>query len=368
MKARLLVLCVLLSFPLAAQAQYANEPYFESQAVMRHAHALDLMAVRLEALEAVAQAEGELPEELVEQAEDLLGADLPRIAGSLARADAERLRQLRETLTNVETAVAEGDTKTLAEGIQRVREEILRARELLLAGALDSPPIAAASMSRLLLGEPGVAEGYEEATLGERWEYTLGWAALQRVEEIWAVLSPDLAGRSDEVREALDQLAELLPGPIPPELIQGDPEAGEEPAHRITGLLEGIVDANLYPERELGRVAEQGAEQAARACVSFEMGDEELGMELSLSVRDIYESISGTVGMLAAEAHEQVESALRDMVGGGDDAAEGGQSSNGGEDDSLASAENGDGGPQELTTACSDLQEGLQEIARAFGG
>ena len=348
-----------------AQAQYSNEPYFDQPDTIRHAHALNLMEVRLDAMAAVLERQGELPDELAEQAEALLAHDLPRLAGSLAESHEELLASLREALEGVEEAVEAGGADPLSQEIQVAIEEVTRARAELLSGTLEQPPLAAAAMSRLLLGEPGVGEGYEEAVQGERWEYTLGWSALQRVEEIWAELAPDVAGRSDEVDEALAELAELLAGPVPPDSLSGDPEAGEEPAHRITSLLEGITDSNLYPERELGRVAALGAEQAAAACSAFESGNEPLGSEYGLAVADAYESIADTVGMLASEAHEQVEGALATLTGGSEEEED---------EEKEASAAATDRGQDtqvefpDAATACAALQQGLEEIAGAFGG
>ncbi|HEX7004357.1 MAG TPA: hypothetical protein VF168_09235 [Trueperaceae bacterium] len=365
---RKLVLCLLLAIPCVVHAQYANEPYFDAAELIRYGHVTNLVEARVAALDAVA-ATGELPEEMAEQARRMLEEDLPRIAGSLEEAAPQLLRDLEAALVELAELSEAGDTEALRPVAQRVADLAVEARQRLIGpeGA-ERNGVKAAVISRLLLGEPGVAEGYEEAVAGERWEYTLGWGALQQVKEAWAELEPEVAGRSDEVDEALFELDELYPGPIPPEDLSGDPEAGEEPAHRITSLLEGITDSNLYPERELGRVAAKGAGQASSACSAFEEGNDGLAMELTLAVQDAYESISGTVGMLAAEAHERVESALDGITGGGeeeDEEAGEGRDEVDEEERPVEEAEEPTGDPLEL---CRQLQQGLEEITQLFGG
>ena len=335
----------------AAYAQYTNQPFFEEADVVRHVRTLDLIEVRLEALGAVT-ASRDLPPEMAEQAERIVGNDLPRLAGSLRQADPELLAGLEEAAERLSRAAEAGEVEELRETAERMAELVAASRAELLSGGADlEPPLAAAAISRLLLGEPGVAEGYEEAVQGERWEYTLGWAALRRVEEIWSELSPRVEGRSAEVDEALAELRELFSDPLPPASLSGDPEAAEEPAHRITGLLEVLTDTDLYPERDLGRVVAATSNRAASACTAFEAGNARLGIEYALSVRDTYESISGTVGMLASGAHERVESALADLTG------------TAGEEEEERRAATTD-----PAAACSALQQGLQEIAGLFGG
>lgn len=324
----------------SAQAQFAADPFFEHSDAIRHAYISSRMEARLAVLEALAPMD-ELPEEIAEQAAALTEVDLPRLAGSLKAADPQLLEALESVLSEV-AKVAEGGSAGLAEAAQRASELAAEARAALVpAELLNDPPLTAAWMAKLLLFEPGVAEAYEEAVAENRWEYPLGWAALQQVKELWEglrpVADPDLVA---EAEEALSTLDTLYPTPEPPTLAS-DPEEAENPSQRLVGLLERIADAHLYPGRDFARLAGLTSELAQDGCKAYQQGQTKLGLERMLAASDSYSYLAGTASMLAPEAHERVTELFGTI---------GAEGSTMGQD------------------TCSALVEALNEVRVALGG
>ena len=63
-------------------------------------------------------------------------------------------------------------------------------------------------------------------------------------------------------REMLAILDTVIPQPQPPEdITRGNPEEAEAPAQRLVGIIEEVVDANLYAGREPGTLAARLAEE-----------------------------------------------------------------------------------------------------------
>jgi hypothetical protein len=298
-----------------ASAQYANDPFFDHTLAVSQAFGLERILLRLHAAEELGD---DIEDEFEEQIEKLLGRDFGRFAGSLAELDAELAEELREALDEVEEAFEDGDD--LAGPIERARELTLRAYDLLIPAELrSSPAFIGAVLADLLLADDGVAEAYEDAAEEELWEYPAGWGALQRVLVLWGEIE-HLASdeRREDAQEMFAELALIYPSPVPPAEIVGDPEEAEAPSQRLTGIIEEVVDANLYMGRDLGRLAEHLAEAlVAPACVAFEAGRDDVATEHLYAVRDPYRKhLRRLLDLIAPEIHEPLAGHIDSMSRG----------------------------------------------------
>jgi hypothetical protein len=301
-----------------ALAQFVANPFLDQAESLRHAFALEMMQARLAAIEALAETLSDASEsvgidtgELVSSlAEDLLEEDLALFAGSLEAARPSLLADLQAALGDLEQAAGAG-ALAAAESAVPVRTLLVGVGETLLGDATADPAFVAALISQLLLSEEGVAEGYEEAVAEDPDAFPLGWAALQRVEQLWQLLAtsvaPEFAG---EVDEALAELDRLFPAVVPGAALTGDPEDAEEPSHRIVALLERASDARLYPDRDLAGLAGQVRELAGQGCEDLAAGMTLLGRERLRAAEMSYEYLADLAGLLAPEPDAGVEEAF----------------------------------------------------------
>jgi hypothetical protein len=331
-----------------ALAQFVANPFLDQAESLRHAFALEMMQARLAAIEALAEAPADSVEgvgidtgEVVSSlAGDLLEEDLALFAGSLEAAQPDLLADLQTALEDLEQAAGAGALEA-AESAVPVRTLLVGVGETLVGDATSDPAFVAALISQLLLSEEGVAEGYEEAVAEDPGAFPLGWAALQRVEELWPLLAtsvaPEFAG---EVEEALSELDQLFPAVVPGAALSGDPEDAEEPSHRIVALLERASDARLYPDRDLAGLAGQVRELAGQGCEDSEAGRALLGRERLRAAQTSYEYLADLAGLLAPEPHAGVEEAF----------------------EALGEAD------VEAGSACGELLEALDAIRSVTGG
>jgi hypothetical protein len=318
--------------------QYGNEPFFDNPAAHSHNFATHMMEVRFIALEAVGTDDEEFSEEFAEGLE----TDLTLIAGTLGKSDPELYASLDETLEELGEAAEQGaDYDAL---LAEARELVARARAALLpAGFADDSVNTAALVSRLLLAEGGVAEGWEEAFDGEDAEYAFGWAALQHVKTLWPLLEP-LADENQafEITDQLEFLStELFPTFTPPENLHLlDGEAAEPPTHRIVGFLEAMTDASLYPNRDLAPLVGLIDDLAVQACSAYAAGDAALGRETVMQSFYFYdEYLRRMLDLFDPELHAETEELFEELAGGASNGAE----------------------------LCVPLQENLQQVRVLFG-
>lgn len=367
------VLLLVLGLSAHALSQFAADPFFERPESLRHAFALSLMEARLTAIEgllATGGEEDEAGEVISELAEDLAEGDLPLLAGSLEAEDSELLARLEEALDELSAALSPGAGDTVgggAEGaadddadvggdddvtsdvnadvgerVSGVRSLIDEVRAALVPDALTDRGLVAGTISLLLLSEQGVAEAYEEAVAEDPDEYPLGWAEVQGVRELWAVLAAEADDKlRGDVEDALAELDELFSKPLPAGELRGDPEDAEEPSHRIVALLERISDARLYPDRDLGVLAGHALSQARQGCEDLAAGRQLMGNERLLAAEVSYEYLADLAGLLAPETHAKVEESLEVL------------------------AEEGE--PQ-AAERCPELLEALDELRTVTGG
>lgn len=300
------------------QAQFDHNPFFEYTVSLGHAHAAEVIGIRLGALAAF----DEVPEDLLEETEKTLTREYPRLHGSLRAVSPGLADDLHAALEDVLRLGDEGDVG-LAPAIERARALTRAAYSALVPSELaDRPEFVAAVMAKLVLLDDGVAEGYEDAAEGDLWEYPNGWSALQRVKQIWAGLKP-LATDSQafEIDDALSRLDELFPTHEPPNLQGADPEAGEDPGRQVVSTLESVVQAFLYPERELGRVAELVGGLVAEGATAHDAGAYDLALERVLLAEFYYkENLRRLFDLVMPDVHAQIAEAVEAIKADMDDA------------------------------------------------
>lgn len=325
---------------LTAAAAQSSDPFFEHTLELSHAYGLEMAGQRLTVLEAF---DAPIHEDLLEQVEKMLGRDAPRFAGTLAERDPELAAELLAAFEAVEEAAENGEDAT--QQIGEARALLDRAYETLIDADLrESATFKSAVMADLLLADDGVAEAYEDAAEEELWEYPNGWAALQRVGQLWdevaADVTPEQKADGDEM---IEFMAGIYPTAQPPEAITGSPEEAEAPAHRMVGILEGITDASLVPGRDLPRLAGHLADTLAPSCQAYAEGRDAVGVEGVYAVRNHYRKhLRRLLDLVAPDVHERATERL----------------------DGLISSQP----PQPAADACNELIEALQEARSALGG
>jgi hypothetical protein len=345
--------------PATAFAQYTHDPYFEQTVVQSQAFGLEVIGLRLALAEKFAPP---FDDELVEQIESMTGADLARFSGTLGHHDPELASSLADALDAVEDAVGAREDATAV--VKNAQELLAKAYATVIGTEVtDAPSFKAAVLVNLLLAENGVAEGYEEAVENrEPWEYPNGWAALQRVKVLWTEIKPlGAEQRQTDGQEMIDALDALFPDAGPPESVAGwNPEEAESPAQRLSGIVEEVADANLYPDRDLPRLAGHLSDITAKACEAYAAGDAAIAAESLYAAFDHYQShLYDTAGLFAPEVQDKVSELFGALINAGDDD----------DDDEAAPAAADDGEAEvEPAVACGELQQGFVDLKTAFGG
>lgn len=344
-------------FVASAAAQYGYRPFFEQPLVQGRAYGLELVLLRLTVVDQFA---APLDDDLMEQVEEMLESDVHRFIGTLRAADPDLAADLLEALGEVEEAVEDGEDASGA--VAEARELTLRAYDLLVPYEVRrSPAFIAAVIADLSLGDDGVAEGYEDAADGELFEFTSGWAALQRVKTLWGEMSmyANATQRAD-VEEMFALLDEVYPQPEPPEAIVGDPEEAEASVQRLIGLLEPIADAELFADRDMLALSESLVDTLVPTCKAYQAGNDEVAVEGVFAVGEMYVRYLATfLGFMAPEVHEEageVITALTGLEAEGEDEDEDDD-----EDEEFVEVEN-------PAAACLELLEALEEAVEVLGG
>ena len=346
-------------WPAAGFAQYSSDPFFDNTVALSQAYGLESIGLRLD-LASTFQAPYD--DELVETIEGVTGPALARFEGTLTAADAELAQNLRSALEEVAETAEAGEDATAA--VEEARGLLAQAFDVVIPQDLrGTPAFTGGVMIQLLLAEEGVAEGYEEAAEGnEPWEYPNGWVSLQRVKALWSDIEADAseqhAADAQEMFEALDA---LYPEAQPPESVAGwNPEEAEAPAQRLGGIVETVVDANLYPGRDAARLAGHLVELAGQACSAYD-ADEAVANETIYALYDLYDGeLAGVASLFVPEDEETASDMFGVLIGAGDDDDD---------DEGGAEAEEDDDDDAALSgaEACSQLQASLTNIQGAFG-
>ena len=348
-----------------AAAQYSRAPFFEQTLVQSQGYGLQLSLQRLDALELAAEEGEALDDDFLEIVEGF-EEDLPRFVGTLRARDAALAGELEEAIEALEEAGTA--TSGMDAAIAEARDLLNRAYDVVIPADVRADPVFIAGVIvNLSLGEGGVGEGYEEAIEGELGEFTMGYAATQRVIDLWS----EIAGGADEqqradVEEMLDYVRTLYPEPIIEEAIVGNPEEAEAPVQRMLGVLETVVDAELFAGRDLAALAAHLPEELAGACQAYEAGESERAKEIAIGVGGLYlgADLGDFLEFMAPDVHEEASEligALTGMAGEGDEDEEGGEEAEGDDEEETAVVE-------DPTTACRELLEALQEASSVLGG
>lgn len=346
-----------------ALAQYSGAPFFTQSLVQSQAFGLEVALQRLAALEAAGDDLDDDYLEVVEGFEE----DLPRFMGTLQTLDADLAGELEEAIEELEEAVESGSG--VAEAISEARELLIAAYALVIpADYRGDPAFNAALITDLSLGEVGVGEGYEEAIEGELAAFTMGYVALARVTELWNEIAPGATAQQvADIEEMLDFIGTLYPTPTIDEPIVGNPEEAEAPVHRLLGVLETVVDAELYPGRDMAALARHLPEELVGACQAYDAGDDALGLEIAIAVgyRYLNADLGDFMEFMAPDVHEEVAELIGALTGlGGED-----------DDDDHGDVVDDDDDEEEEhaaladpAAACHELMEALQEASAFFGG
>jgi len=330
-----------------AQAQYAKSPFIDWSVEQSQAYGLEVIALRLKLAQHFAPP---YDEELAEGFEKIGEINFARFRGTLEERDPELATALHTAIEEMLEVVEAGENA--AKAAAAIEPLLARARDVVLSPEIRNDPAhKAAVMSKLLLADGGVAESYEEA-IEEVWEYPSGFFAMARVEEMWA----DIGGlatpqRHADVTEMLVFLRGLYPDAGPPASTAGwNPEEGEAPAHRIVGILEEVVGADLYPNRDFAAVARHMVTTTETACGLFAQDKEALGTEHLYAVHDDYRGMRRLVNMFGPELHKEATELLEALA--------------------PRNVEDDDDDDKELSSAdaCVKLQETLTEVVGLFGG
>lgn len=353
-----------------ASAQYSRAPFFEHTLEVSQAYGIHLSQQRLDALELVDEyAEEDEDDEEEEEGldDDYLEivegfeADLARYVGTLRAADPDLAADIEEAIEELEEAIEAGEDYD--DQLVALRVFLDAAYDVVIPAELRSDPaFVAAVIVELSMGEGGVGEGYEEAVEGELGAYTMGYAALERVSDLWR----QIAGGATEqqradVEEMLEFLATVYPVPVIDEPIVGNPEEAEAPVQRMIGVLETVVDAELFPGRDLAALAAHLPEELAGYCEMYDAGEDERALEGVIAVGYLYLSadLGDFLGFMAPEVNEEIVELIVAITGlepeeeGDDDD----------DDDDEEHEELADPG-----AACRELLEALREAHEVFGG
>lgn len=350
---------------LTAAAQYGYQPFFEQPLLQGRAYGLELVLQRLAVVQAL---EAPLGDDSAELVEEMLESDVHRFLGTLRATDADLAAALLGALSEVEELVEDGEDARAA--AREARELTLRAYDLLVPPEVRrSPAFLGALIADLSLGDDGVAEAYEDAAEGELFEFTSGWAATQRVKELWGQMRVYATGQQRaDVEEMLAQLDELYPRPQPPAAISGDPEEAEASVQRLLGILETVADAELFADRDLAALSRSSVSTLTPACAAYAAGNDEIGLEGAFAVGEMYvRYLAAFLGFMAPELHEQASQAVRALTG-----LEAEDDDDDGAGDGAAATEDDDGEPAPGVPAtpaatCRQLLGALEQAAAILG-
>ncbi len=351
-------------------AQYDHAPFDAAPVAISSSFGAEMAVLRLEAAIALLH-EGEDAYE-VEGLLPGLRLEVMRFGADLQAIDSALLERVDAVLD----AVLAADEDDLV----GVLEDALLVFQAARAGLVPSDPAAdpvhtAAIMTLLLTSETGIAEGYEEAVEGEVGAYALGWAGLARAQQLWAALRPSADDNQRfEIDDMFEELEALFTGPlIPAAAATADPEEAEGPAFRITGYLESIASASLFPNRDLAALLRSSLDVAIVGCEAYSAGERRVAdAQLAWVAFAFDEYLAGTLGMFEPEATADVTEALALLVPLVEDEDEGKEEghagANGDDDDEAEDDESWIAlSDTEAVTTCTTLIDALQRSGAVLG-
>jgi len=353
--------------PATSFAQYASSPFYDHTVALSQAYGIEAVVLRLDL---ATEFSAPYDDELAETIEGVTGPDYARFKGTLEQQDPALAADLAAALDEVAEAVEAGNDVT--EAVATARELLAKAYAAIIpAEVRDTDAFMGGVMINLLLAEGGVAEGYEEAVENaEPWEYPIGWAALQRVKALWTdVAAAATPQQLEDGEEMLAQLDTLYPQAESPESVVAvvglNPEEAESPSQRLGGILETVVNADLYPGRELPRLAAHLATVTKETCAAY-AEQPEIAAETIYAVHDLYDAhLADVAGLFAPEAEEQAGTSFAALISADDDDDDEREAEAAG----VAEEEEEKGEEQRSAAEnCAQITETLIELRTALGG
>jgi len=307
-------------WPPAASSQFTDDPFFDSTVQLSQAIGFERIFQDLLVIQTL---DRPYPIELSEVIQGIVGAHFQRFVGTLSDIDADLAVQFFQVVDAIDEGVEQNqlvalDVIDVVSWVQIAFALLDDAYNVAVPSEVRNAPVfRAAIMTQLLLGEGGVADALEEAFV-EEWQFAKGWAATQRVKVMWAgirgLATPEQQSEIDEAITALDDIyVSILPS------LEGlEPQDAEAPAQRIVGLLEAVVDAQLYSERDPLVMAGFLTQLAAEGCAHYETDNEALGREVIYAVLDQYAEqaigLGATISLLSPETHTRAMAAFEALV------------------------------------------------------
>lgn len=288
-----------------AESQIADgprsEPFFDHTLALSQAFGLQMIERRLTIAETYTPANRALRNQIAKMPR----VDLDRFHGTLIERDPAFAEEFFRGLWDVIEAVDNG--ADVPAKVAVARAQVAHARELVLDPALRaSTPFKAGVLADLLVAGDGVGEAFEEA-FKQPWEYPNGIMAMRQVKELWAEFDPQARpALRTEARDALATLDGLYATAEPPNFaaLGRTPEEAEAPAHRMAGVVEQALAANVFPGREPVRLAKHLHEMTKAACVAYDTEKDYIGKETLYAVGHHYgQTLAGPLSLTEPRLH-----------------------------------------------------------------
>jgi hypothetical protein len=172
----------------------------------------------------------------------------------------------------------------------------------------DTLPNKAAVLANLLVANDGVAEAFEDS-IREVWGFPNGWAAVRRVEVLWAeIASMAKQEQRDETAGILDLLKTAFYAQPEPKIPFPKEEAEdvEALAHQMVSIIETVTDSTLYMGRDIAKLATYLGEVTALSCQAYARGEDLIGAEGIHAALDPYRNnLAGALDLIAPDLRKK---------------------------------------------------------------
>lgn len=284
--------------------QHKHNPFFENLLYHNQVYGIEMVGQRLKMAEAF---NPPVPKDLVPQLQRMERRDFARFRGTLAQRQPEMEKSLAAALRAVMAAVEAG--KPVAAEVGKARALLGEASKIVVDQKMkDTPENKAAVLANLLIANDGVAEAFEDS-IREIWGFPNGWAAVRRVEVLWAEIAPLASpAQRQEAAGIIDLLKNsFYPRPEPKiPFPNEEAEDVESLAHQMISIIESVTDSTLYMGRDFAKLSAYLAEVTTQACKAYAAGQDLVGAEGIHAVLDPYRvNLAGPLGLIAPELRTQ---------------------------------------------------------------
>ncbi len=310
------VVCVSAMAALPANAQQEThkfDPFFENLLFQSQAYGFEMVGQRLNMAQAFA---APVNPALVPQLQRMELRDFARFRGTLAKGNPALEKSLAAALHDVMADVQGG--KAVTAEVVKARALLAQAYDVVVDPAVQKTThFKAAVLANLLMANDGVAEAFEDA-IRENWGYPNGWAAVRRVEVLWAEIAPQATpAQRAEGNGVLDVLKSVFYAKPEPKIPFPAEEAEdvEALAIQMVGLIELVGDSYLHTGRDLRRLATHLAAVTTTACEAYERGDDAIGVEGVSAVLDHYRvQLAGTLDLISVNLRQKATQVFPRLV------------------------------------------------------